>query len=85
MTTFMATAATLRAVLCFIDPQNTPKIAYDNDSLAIPLINKIKEMVGEKDGSQSVYCRFSEEEQNLLEQYQGCCENISSIFKTQCY
>ncbi len=35
---FTPTAATLRAVLCFLDPENTPKIAYDNDLLAMPLI-----------------------------------------------
>jgi len=77
---FEITAATLKAILCFIDAENTPKIAYDDDSLAFPLINKLKEMIGDKDGSQTVYCFFGEDEQDLLEQYYGVCKNIASTF-----
>lgn len=37
-TALTCTAGSLRAILCFIDPTNTPKIAYDDDSLIESLI-----------------------------------------------
>jgi hypothetical protein len=66
----------------FIDPNNTPKIAYDNDKLSQPLIDKIKEALGERDGSQSVSISFSynEEGKELERQFNGVCKNIKSIF-----
>lgn len=74
------TAAGLRAILCFIDAQNTPKIAFDNDSLAIPLANKIKEALGNRDGSQSVYISWNEEDSEIVKQFHGVCKNIKSVF-----
>jgi len=74
------TAATLKAILCFIDPENTPKIAYDNDALALPLIAKIKPLIGDKDGSQEIQLDFSLEETELLEQFNGVCALISEVF-----
>lgn len=76
------TASTLKAILCFIDPENTPKIAYDDDSLAIPLINKIKDALGDRDGSQSVYISFNNDEDELLRQFNGVCGNIKGIFNS---
>ncbi len=81
ITSFAVTAATLRAVLCFTEPKNTPKICFNNDNLTLPLINKLKAMVGEKDGSETVYCRWEQGEEQLLEQFYGICNNISIIFK----
>ncbi len=76
------TASTLLAVLAYIDPDNTPKIAYDRDDLALPLINKIKEAVGDSDGSMSVSLSFDDNEEDLKYQFSMICTNISSIFET---
>lgn len=79
-TTYL-TAATLRAILCYIDA--TPKIAFDRDDLAIPLIDKIKDAVGNMDGSQDVSISFgygSGDEEELEKQFIGVCDNIANIF-----
>ena len=39
------TASTLRAALCYIDAENTPKISYDKDEFATPLIKRLRESV----------------------------------------
>lgn len=74
------TAASLKAFLCFVNPENTPKIAYDKDEFAQPLIDKVKEAVGERDGSQPVYISFTDNESELLRQFNGVCKNIKSVF-----
>ena len=74
------TAATLKAILCFIDAEKTPKIAFDNDSLAIPLADKIKKAIGDRDGSQSVSLWYSDEDIELMRQFNGVCGNIKTIF-----
>ena len=74
------TASTLRAILCYLDPTNTPKIAYDKDELALPLIDKIKDALGDKDGSQTVHINFSNEERELERQFSMVSKNISDIF-----
>jgi len=73
------TGASLKAVLCFIDPENTPKIAYDKDEYAKPLIKKIKNFVGNSDGSQIVLLCFYDNEDELLRQFNGVCKNIKNI------
>ena len=78
-TTYM-TAATLRAILCYIDPENTPKIAYDRDDLAEELIAKVKEAVRDRDGSEDVSITFDWSETELQRQFFGVCKNISFIF-----
>lgn len=82
-TTF-TTASALKAILCYIDAEKTPKIAYDDDSLAIPLINKIKRALGDKDGSEDVSITFgnSDEDKALEEQFSGICSTMSRIFGT---
>ncbi len=75
------TAAPLRAMLCFIDPQNTPKMAI-TDALAIPLAEKIKEALGDADGSESVSIHFSEDEQHLKREFSGVCAIMKSCFST---
>lgn len=74
------TASGLRAMLAFIDPQNTPKIAFDKDEYAQPLIDKLKEAVGGRDGSQGVYIIFREGEEELQRQFNGVAGNIKSVF-----
>ncbi len=74
------TAAGLKAILCFIDPTTTPKIAYDNDELAISLADKLKQAIGEKDGSQQVYISWNEEDSEIVKQFNGVCKNIKSVF-----
>lgn len=74
------TAASIHAVLAFIDPTNTPKIAYDRDDLALPLIAKLKASVGDYDGSQIVAIHFSDDEHELQQQFSGICKNLSKIF-----
>lgn len=74
------TAASLQAILCFIDPKDTPKIAFDNDEYALPLIEKIKSYVGQRNGSQSAYISFTDDEKELLRQFNGVCKNIRTIF-----
>lgn len=80
-TTFTG-ASTLKAILCYIDPTATPKIAYDRDDMAEPLIAKVKEALGDRDGSQQVSIRFSDDEAELKRQFVGVCENIGDIFTT---
>jgi hypothetical protein len=74
------TAAALRAMLCFCDPNNTPKIAFDKDEFAQPLIDKIKEAVGDRDGSQPVYLTFNEDEKELLRQFNGVASILKQVF-----
>lgn len=74
------TAAGLRAILCFIDPNNTPKIAFDNDAMSKPLADKIKEALGDRDGSQSVHMSWREEDEEIRKQFNGICRIIKSVF-----
>lgn len=74
MGTTFTTASVLKAILHFIDAEKTPKIAYDNDELAQPLIDKVKRAIGERDGSQGVSISFNHEEQELEEQFQAYAE-----------
>lgn len=73
-------ASTLKAILCYIDPTATPKIAYDRDDLAEPLIAKVKNALGDRDGSQEVHISFNDDEAELQRQFSGVCENIGHIF-----
>lgn len=75
------TAAIIRAILCFIDPTQTPKIAYDKDELAQPLIDHLKEAVGDADGTIKVRLSFIGKEE-LEHQFYGVCGNIERIFDT---
>lgn len=74
------TAATLLAVLCFINPNNTPKIAFDDDSLTEPLIQRVKDAVGEYDGTQKVSIIFQADEDRLLQQFRGVLGVMTSVF-----
>lgn len=78
------TAGTLLAVLAFTDPNNTTKIAYDRDDLAQPLIDKLRNAIGDKDGSQEVHLSFgnSDEETELEYQFSHICRNIGDIFNS---
>ncbi|NQU83637.1 MAG: hypothetical protein HQ536_02905 [Parcubacteria group bacterium] len=76
------TAATLKAILCYIDPEKTPKIAFDDDSFAEELGNKIKEALGDRDGSQTVTICFNNGEKELKRQFDGVCKNIKEVFKS---
>ena len=67
-------------ILAFIDPENTPKIAFDDDAYTEPLIAKIKDAVGDRDGSQTVYVSFSRDEAELKRQFNGVCGNIKGVF-----
>ena len=73
-------AATLKAILCYIDAEKTPKIAYDKDEYAKPLADKIKEAIGDSDGSQSIWISFRDDENELKRQFLGVCENVGEIF-----
>jgi len=75
------TAATLRAMLCYVESGITPTIAYDNDELAQPLADKLKDAVGNKGGSQSVVISFHDYEWELQRQFENIAGNISDIFK----
>jgi hypothetical protein len=75
------TASTLKAILCYIDAEKTPKIAYDKDEYAIPLANKIKKALDDRDGSESVSISFNNAETELRRQFVGVCDNIANIFK----
>jgi hypothetical protein len=74
------TASALKAILCYIDPEKTPKIAYDKDEYAKPLADKIKEALGNYDGSQSVSISFRDNEDELKRQFSGICEQMGEIF-----
>jgi len=81
MITIYTTASTLIAMLAFIDPEQTPKIAYNDDSLAEPLRNKLKETIGDRDGSMEVTLQFTDDETDLSDQFRGCAKNINDIFE----
>ena len=74
------TASTLRAILCYINSGKTPNIAYDNDDLIQPLIDKVKSAVGDLAGSESASIMFSDDEVELRKQFSGVCKNIKGIF-----
>ena len=74
------TASSLKAILCFIDAEKTPKIAFDKDEYAKPLADKLKEAIGDRDGSQSVSLSWYEGEEELQRQFNGVCSNIKSVF-----
>ena len=76
------TGATLKAILCFIDPEKTPKIAFDKDEYAEPLRNKIKSALGDADGSQIVTISFRDDEKELERQFKGVCRNIGEMMKS---
>jgi hypothetical protein len=76
------TASTLKAILCYIDAEKTPKIAYDRDDMAIPLADKIKQALGDRDGSQEVCISFGYDEAELERQFGGVCKNIKTIFES---
>jgi hypothetical protein len=78
--TIFNTAATLKAILCYINAEKTPKIAYDRDDMALPLIMKIKEALGDSDGSESICISFGYDETELERQFYGVCKNIGEIF-----
>lgn len=80
MNTINCTAATLRAILCFIDSGKTPKIAYDRDDLAQELIDKIRIAVNDSAGSESVSVMFGENQEELHRQFVGVMQNIGSVF-----
>ena len=61
MNKIYCTAATLKAILCYINSGKTPQIAYDRDDLAIPLIEKIASSIGDKAGSENVSVCFSDD------------------------
>jgi len=63
------TVAMLRAVLCYINPKKTEKIAFDGEDISLSLIKKIKEIVGENDGSTIVEFKFDENEEELARQF----------------
>lgn len=79
--TIYTTASTLKAILCYVDPEKTPKVAYDKDDMAVPLADKIKKALGDRDGSQSVTISFGYDETELSRQFTGVCENIADIFE----
>lgn len=75
------TAATLRAVLCYIDPVGGPRIAADDDQLADELVEKVKTAVGERHGSVSVSLTFSgEAEMKISDQFDKVVAKIRQIF-----
>jgi len=76
------TAASLRAVLCYVDSGVTTTIAYDDDSLAEPLARKLEDTLGKKGGSQSVTLVFGAREEALERQFECVCSSIGAIMRT---
>jgi len=74
------TAATLKTVLYFTNPENTPKIAYDKDEYTQPLIDKIKLALGNRDGTEVVSIHFSHNDKELSRQFFGVVGNIKELF-----
>jgi len=73
------TASALLSILAFTNPETTPKIAFDKDEYAQPLIDKLIECIGGRDGSQRVQLRFNEDEKELKNQFNGICGAIENI------
>ena len=82
MNNIFTTAGALKAILCFVDPTQTPKIAYDKDEYATPLIAKLTNAIGIYDGSRPVTLNFNEDEIELMRQFNGICGNIKNIIGT---
>ena len=74
------TAASLRSVLQFIDPEGGPQIAYEDNSLAGPLVEKVRNAVGDQHGGQRVQLVFVSGERRLSEEFNGVTRNISTLF-----
>ena len=75
------TAASLRALLCYLNSGVTVDIAFDKDELAPALIEKVKNAVGARGGSQGVSIHFGEDDQELKRQFEGCASHVEAIFK----
>jgi len=76
------TAGVIRAILAIIDPEQTPKIAWKRDELALPLINKLKESVGDRDGSLRASIWWNDEDAEIQKELAGICGNMSEIFSS---
>ncbi len=82
MINYNMTAATLKALLCFINSGVTPSMAYDKDELTEPLIKKIENAVGDRAGTQHAGIMFGEGEDELHRQFTGCAKNIQNLFSS---
>lgn len=78
------TASTLRAMLAYCDPVGGPMIAVTDDSLAKPLVQRIKDSVGEFHGSQKVTVYFEDttDEKILAQEFKEVAEMIMTVFST---
>lgn len=78
------TAASFRALLCYIDPVNTPKISADDDSLIDEIIARVKKVVGDKDGSQDLAWHYNGSDPVDM-QIVKCFRNIEKAIHSVCY
>lgn len=74
------TASALEAMLAYVDPPGGPRIAYDDDSLADKLAEKLRTSLADIHGSKPVSVHFSAEEELLSKQFTGVARNIADIF-----
>lgn len=80
--TLTTTAGILKAMLCFVDPKNTPKITsldYDRNQL---FINKLNDTINDKDGTERVAISFNRNETDLMVEFQEICGHIASTFNS---
>ncbi|MCK9429362.1 MAG: hypothetical protein M0R17_05120 [Candidatus Omnitrophica bacterium] len=80
MKTIYTTAATIRAILCYTNPEMTPKIAYDKDSYTEQINKLLLDSVGDLDGSLKRQLHLPDDPE-FKRQLNGICDNISHIFK----
>jgi hypothetical protein len=79
--TVITTAAALTAILCFISPSEGEQITSGKTKIDDPtlLIDKLKEAVGDKTGSERVSISFSEEEE-LHNEFVEVCKWMVEVF-----
>lgn len=81
----LTTARALQVILnCYIDCPSSPKVAFDNDELAIPLIARLRSDLGKNFGDTPRVIRFEENEQDhqLRSQFVGIVGNVVDIFQS---
>jgi len=75
------TAASLKAVLAYTNPEKTSKISDENDEMADKINKKLLEALGDADGSEAVTLSFGRDEDDLAKEFGYICKNIASIFR----
>ena len=80
MRLIFCTAASMRAMLDFIDPETGGKVACKDDDLTEALIKKIRDTLDKAHGGHIGSINFKPGEDDLQERFEDIAKNISDTF-----